>query len=196
MSRFLTLFLPSPALRYRAGSPRSLALLQEIEMLAKGALEIVLDPGPGFYSHLFLVEKAMGGWRPVISLSPLNGFVRQTPFKMETAASVLLSVREGGFPSFRGFEGHIFSNTRSSVLAKAIVFHVGGDSLPVQGPVLRTVDCPQGLYPSVCSCVSVGSLTGFDFYGIWMTGWSLPSRRQWPGNTSGSCCHFVTLWGL
>ena len=66
-------------------------------MLAIGALEIVLDPGPGFYSLLFLVEKATGGWHPVIDLSPLNGFVRQTPFKMETAASVLLSVREGDF---------------------------------------------------------------------------------------------------
>ena len=66
-------------------------------MLAKGALEIVLDPGPGFYSRLFLVEKATGGWRLVIDLSPLNGFVRQTPFKVETAASVLLSFREGDF---------------------------------------------------------------------------------------------------
>ena len=83
---------------YWAGSPWSHALLQESEkMLAKGALEIILNPGPGFYSHLFLVEKATGGWRPVIDLSPLNLFVHQTPFKMETAASVLLSVREGDF---------------------------------------------------------------------------------------------------
>ena len=66
-------------------------------MLSKDALEIVLDPDPGFYSRLFLVEKVMGGWRPVIDLSHLNEFVRQTPFKMETVASVLLSVREGDF---------------------------------------------------------------------------------------------------
>ena len=66
-------------------------------MVAKGALEIVADPGPGFYSRLFLVEKATGGWRPVIDRSPLNGFIHQTPFTMETAASVLLSVREGSF---------------------------------------------------------------------------------------------------
>ena len=46
---------------YRAGSPRAQALRQEVEgMLAKGALEIALDPGPGFYSRLFLVEKASG----------------------------------------------------------------------------------------------------------------------------------------
>ena len=83
---------------YRAGSPRAQALRQEVEaMLAKGALEIARDPGPGFYSRLFLVEKATGGWRPVISLSHLNDFVQLTPFKMETVASVLLSVREGDF---------------------------------------------------------------------------------------------------
>ena len=83
---------------YRAGSPRAQALRQEVEaMLAKGALEIARDPGPGFSSRLFLVEKATGGWRPVIDLSHLNDFVQLTPFKMETVASVLLSVREGDF---------------------------------------------------------------------------------------------------
>ena len=46
---------------YRAGSPRAQALRQEVEgMLAKGALEIARDPGPGFYNRLFLVEKASG----------------------------------------------------------------------------------------------------------------------------------------
>ena len=47
---------------YRAGSPRTQALPQEVKgMLAKGALEIAQNPGPGFYNHLFLVEKASGG---------------------------------------------------------------------------------------------------------------------------------------
>ena len=83
---------------YRAGSPRAQALRQEVEaMLAKGALEIARDPGHGFYSRLFLVEKTSGGWRPVIDLSHLNEFVQLTRFKMETVASVLLSVREGDF---------------------------------------------------------------------------------------------------
>ena len=83
---------------YRAGSPGAQALRQEVDgMLAKGALEITRDPGPGFYSRLFLVEKASGGWRPVIDLSHLNEFVQLTLFKMKTVASVLLSVREGDF---------------------------------------------------------------------------------------------------
>ena len=38
-----------------------------------------------------------GGWRPGIDLSHLNDFVQLTSFKMETVASVLLSVREGDF---------------------------------------------------------------------------------------------------
>ena len=38
-----------------------------------------------------------GVWRPVISLSHLNEFIHHTRFKMETVASVLLSVREGDF---------------------------------------------------------------------------------------------------
>ena len=64
-------------------------------MLEKDALEVVDRPGPGFYSRIFLVEKATGGWRPVIDLSPLNSFVLQTKFKMETVASVMASIREG-----------------------------------------------------------------------------------------------------
>ena len=58
---------------YPFDSPNALALYQEVEtMISKGALERVPDPGPGFYSHLFLVEKVSGGWRPVIELSPFR----------------------------------------------------------------------------------------------------------------------------
>ena len=89
---------PISFLTYRSGSPWSLFLGQVIEkMLAKDAVEIALDPGPGFYSRLFLVVKATRGWHPVIDLSHLNGFVQQTPFKVETVASVQLSVQEGNF---------------------------------------------------------------------------------------------------
>ena len=94
-----TLLLPYLAPQYRfRHTGRAQALRQEVEaMLAKGALKIARDPGPGFYSRLFLVVKASGGWRAVIDLSHLNDFVQLTSFKMETVASVLLSVREGDF---------------------------------------------------------------------------------------------------
>ena len=128
-------------------------------MLYKDALEIVLDPGPGFYSRLFLVVKVTGGWRPVIDLSHLNGFVRLTPFKMETVASVLLSVRVGDFLASIDLKDAYFQiHTCSSVIKEAIVVPVGGDSLPVQSPVFRTVDCPTGLHLGVRRCVCVGPL--------------------------------------
>ena len=86
LSRTLVSFLT-----YRAGSPRAQTLQQEVEgMLAKGALQIARDPGPGFYSRLFLVETRD-------HLSHLNEFVHLTRFKMETVASVLLSVSKGDF---------------------------------------------------------------------------------------------------
>ena len=66
-------------------------------MLEKDALEVVENQSPGFYSRLFLVEKATGGWRPVIDLSPLNQFVQQTKFKMETVTSIMDSIRENDF---------------------------------------------------------------------------------------------------
>ena len=55
----------------------------------KGAQVSVDQPGPGFYDHLFLVEKATGVCRPVIDLSILNGFVTLTKFWMETVTSVV-----------------------------------------------------------------------------------------------------------
>ncbi|MGL5405358.1 MAG: reverse transcriptase domain-containing protein, partial [Propionibacteriaceae bacterium] len=83
---------------YVRGSAKDNALRQEIKtMLAKRAVEIVEDQSPGFYSRLFLVEKASGGWRPVIDLSPLNRFVRTTRFTMESARSVLDSIRGNDF---------------------------------------------------------------------------------------------------
>ena len=148
---------------YRAGSPRAQALRQEVEaMLAKGALEIARDPGPGFYSRLFLVEKATGGWRPVIDLSHLNDFVQLTPFKMETVASVLLSVREGDFLASLGSEGCVLSDPDPWIIEEAVEVHVGGDSLPVQSPVLRSVDCSPGLYQSLRGGVGLGSRSRYS----------------------------------
>ena len=143
---------------YRAGSPRAQALRQEVEaMLAKGALDIARDPGPGFYSRLFLVEKATGGWRPVIDLSHLNDFVQLTPFKMETVASVLLSVREGDFLASLDLKDAYFQIPIHGSSRKLLRFMSEGTVLPVQSPVLRSVDCSPGLYQSLRGGVGLGS---------------------------------------
>ena len=94
---------------YRPDSERARALLVEIDaMITKGVLETVSDPDPGFYSRLFLVEKSSGGWRPVIDLSPLNEFIQQTPFRMETPNSVLLPVRKKDFLASIGLKDSYF----------------------------------------------------------------------------------------
>ena len=81
-----------------AYSPQSIkvvALTQELQhLLQKGAVEPALQ-SPGFYSHLFLVQKASGSWRPIIDLSTLNGYVTSSHFHMETPQSVLRSIRPG-----------------------------------------------------------------------------------------------------
>ena len=64
------------------------------DLLSKGAIEQA-SPGPGFYSRLFVTPKVTGGWLPVIDLSCLNRFIRLSHFRMETAQSVLQSLRSG-----------------------------------------------------------------------------------------------------
>ena len=82
---------------YSKLSVKGQALEQEIQaLLQKGAVEPA-SPGPGFYSRMFVVTKALGGWRPIIDLSTLNHSVLKTKFHMETIQSVLLSVRRGNW---------------------------------------------------------------------------------------------------
>ena len=63
-------------------------------LLDKEAIESA-PPSPGYYSRLFVTPKVTGGWRPVIDLSILNGWVTVSSFHMETAQSVLQSLRPG-----------------------------------------------------------------------------------------------------
>ncbi|KAL8583503.1 hypothetical protein ACOMHN_056313 [Nucella lapillus] len=83
------------------GPPRdqtaSYALAQEVlSMLAKRATEeVVFRSSPGFYGRIFVVPKSSGGWRPVLDLSPLNKFLRDLRFRMETPSSIRDSMHPG-----------------------------------------------------------------------------------------------------
>ena len=80
---------------YSPQSIKGVALTQELQnLLRKGAVE----PAPqstGFYSRLFLVQKASGSWCPIIDLSTLNVYITSSHFHMETPQSVLRSIRPG-----------------------------------------------------------------------------------------------------
>ena len=65
--------------------------------------------------------------------------------------------QRGGFSSFLGSEGCVLSDRDPRIIEEAVEVHVGGDSLPVQSPVLRAVDCSPGLYQSLRGGVGLGA---------------------------------------
>ena len=78
---------------YSPHSIKGRALEGEIQALQlKGAVEPA-SPSSGFCSCMFVVMKASGGWRPIIDLSTLSLSVVVLKFQMETAQSVLQSIR-------------------------------------------------------------------------------------------------------
>ena len=69
---------------------RAAVLDQAKQLLAKGVIELVSNPGtPGFYSRFFVVPKPeTGKWRSILDLSTLNLSVQKESFKMETAEHI------------------------------------------------------------------------------------------------------------
>ena len=65
--------------------------------------------------------------------------------------------QRGGFSSFLGSEGCVLSDPDPRIIEEAVEVHVGGDSLPVQSPVLRAVDCSPGLYQGLRSGVGLSA---------------------------------------
>uniref|UniRef100_A0A1X7U5V3 Reverse transcriptase domain-containing protein n=1 Tax=Amphimedon queenslandica TaxID=400682 RepID=A0A1X7U5V3_AMPQE len=68
------------------------------EIISKGAiseLQTTPEPGNGFFSTLFLVQKKDGGQRPVINLKRLNSFVNAPHFKMEGIHTLKSLLKKG-----------------------------------------------------------------------------------------------------
>jgi len=72
-------------------------LLTEIKALVDKRALVPADPSPGFYSHLFVVPKNNGGFRPVIDLKRLNQYIVCPSFRMETPQSIRRQLRVGEF---------------------------------------------------------------------------------------------------
>ena len=60
--------------------------VQVDKMLEKDTLEVIDLQGLAYFSCLFLVQKAVGGWSQVINLLAFNHYVTLAPFSMETVA--------------------------------------------------------------------------------------------------------------
>ena len=66
-------------------------------MLQKNAISKISPDTSVFYSNVFLVRKASGGWRPVIDLKQLNHHINAHHFHMHTISSVPSTVERGDF---------------------------------------------------------------------------------------------------
>ena len=79
-------------------SPQQCQVLdREVEdLLLKGAIEPT-SPAGGFFSPIFAVPKKDGGWRPIINLRRLNGYIATPHFKMESIGSLKDVIQKGDF---------------------------------------------------------------------------------------------------
>ena len=66
-------------------------------MLQKNTISEISPDTSGFYSNVFLVRKAFGGWRPDIDLKQLNHHIDAPHFRMHTISSVLSTIERGDY---------------------------------------------------------------------------------------------------
>ena len=114
-------------------------------LVEKEAIEIA-PPSPGFYSRLFVTPKVTGGWRPVIDLSCLNGWVELSSFRMETAQSVLKSLRPGDWMVSLDLQDAYLQVPVHPASRRFLRFCVGDAGVSISNPVLRPVFRSPGVH--------------------------------------------------
>ena len=131
---------------YSPQSIKGVALTQELQhLLQKGAVEPA-PQSPGFYSRLFLVQKASGSWRPIIDLSTLNDYVTSSHFHMETPQSVLRSIRLGDWMVSLDLQDAYLQVPVHHRFASLSSLRGRGKDVPVQGPLFRSDDRTPSLH--------------------------------------------------
>ena len=112
-------------------------------MLQKNVITEVPPDSPGFYSNVFLVRKASGGWCPVIDLKNLNAHIHAPHFRMFTTSSVLSSVEKGDY----AFEiGCVLSCTDSSKQQEIPQVRFRKQGVPVSSTTFRSKYSPSSFY--------------------------------------------------
>ena len=74
------------------------ATLEQLRlMVEKNVIEEVENPNtPGFYNRFFLVpKKQTGKWKTILDMRILNEIIVKSKFKMETAESIKVSMKQG-----------------------------------------------------------------------------------------------------
>ena len=111
-------------------------------MLQKNAITEGPPNSPGFYSNVFLVRKASGGWRPVIDLKNLNAHIHAPHFRMFMTNSVLSSVRKGDY----AFKIDLQDAYYSSQQQKVPQVRLRKQGVPVSSATIRSEYSPSGFY--------------------------------------------------
>ena len=80
-------------------NPNQISAIEKeiLAMLSKKAIEEVHPNSYGFRSRLFTVPKKTGDLRPILNLRPLNQFIPQRHFKMETLKQVCTMINQGDY---------------------------------------------------------------------------------------------------
>ena len=146
-------FTSPPFLRQTPWEIRSPQGLEEILgmreqitlMLQKNAITEVPPNSPGFYSNVFLVRKASGGWRPVIDLKNLNAHIHAPHFRMSTTSSTELRSKRRLRVQNRS-TGCILSRTYPSQQQKVPQVRLREQGVPVSGATLRSEHSPSDFY--------------------------------------------------
>ena len=159
---------------YSPQSIKGVALTQELQnLLRKGAVEPA-PQSPGFYSRLFLVQKASGSWRPIIDLSTLNDYVTSSHFHMETPQSSPSFHPSGRLDGFPGPAGRLPAGSCSSRLASLSSLRGREKDVPVQGPLFRSDNRAPSLHEDYGSHFRHPPQ-------VWGQDASLPGRLAHPG---------------
>ena len=111
-------------------------------MLQKNAITEVPPDSPGFYSNVFLVRKASGGWRPVIDLKNLNAHIHAPHFRMFTTSSVLSSVEKRRLRVQDRSAGCVLSCTDSSTQQLIPQVRLRKQGVPVSSTTFRSKYSP------------------------------------------------------
>ena len=187
---------PTPIIldSYSPQSVKVRALEEEIHALRhKGAVEPA-PPTPDFYSHMFVVTKATGGWRLVHPESEC-GSDSFSDGDLSDGSALCSQERLDGL---HRSEGCLPSDPDPPCVSQVPQVHSRREDLAVPGPLLRSVHGSTGVHSCDGTCVGIppsagnpdASVSGRLVDSCFISGGSLLGKGQGsqPLSGVGNCC--------
>ena len=132
-----------------ASEEKANALRLEVQaLLEKQATEIVCQPHSlGFYSHLFVVPKPGGKWRPVIDLSCLSNFIQAPRFQNGDSQICASVSQDQRICNLRRSLGRLPSHPHAQSITEVSQVRNRRDDLRLQSSSIRAKFCLLGFSP-------------------------------------------------